>query len=314
MPTVIETKQLREAIILPVGITTPAFVDKITKGGENTHIEEAKFYMRPLLSRKPVIDGEAAKSINPEDDNGNNVEYQWEESNVSTEGEFMAWWWGKSDSIPFETPEFPITFSDHGPGVGIETGGIVDGISDHMPITLQGLKNDPSFGERRLQKYATLVQIRVTGTYVRPDEEITNYSLPLLDYFSKRVALELCTPGIDYWGRQHRTITAQSPFEISSFPDMIAALEKLRDRLKEELEQDWRELAFLVPSLPQRKAVAMPASSVEFSEETDSNGELIRLQRPLPYTTKNPALTQHLETGWVGAFGELSLGFYPGFA
>lgn len=312
MPTLLDTKPIRQTIILPVGIIDPAFTD-IIKQGERTieDIEEVKFYMRPLLSREPVIKGEKGGKIEPVDEEGNNVKYQWTLENVSTEGEYMAWWWFKREKNEYETPEFPITFSDHGPGTGVKTGGIVDGASDHLPTTINALRNENNFGERRLQKYATLIQIRVTGTYVQPDEEISLYSLPLLDYFSKRLAFELCSPGIDYWSRQHKTITAQGPTEISSFPEIIKSLENLRERLRCELEQDWRDLRFLVPKLPQRRAIPMPSSSMEFEECTEQNGTLIRRESPRGYMTKDPYLTQPLKTGYWGAFDPLTLGFYP---
>ena len=312
MPTAIDTKPIRTPIILPIGIVDPPFTD-IIKRGEKTvvGIEEVKFYMRPLLSRNPVINGEKGSPIEPVDEEGNNVKYQWTEANVNEEGEFMAWWWFKKENNPFETPEFPITFSDHGPGTGVKTGGIADGAADHLPVTYERLRSDPTFGERRIQKYATLIQLRVLDTYCQPDEEITNYSLPLLDYFSKRLAFELVSPGIDYWGRQHKTITAQGPTEISSYPDMIQTLERLRERLRKELEQDWRDLRFFLPSLPQRKSIPMPASSVEFEEWTEPNGNLRRRHHPLGYTTMDPSLTQPLQTGYWGAFDPLTLGFFP---
>lgn len=311
MPALLETRPIRQAIILPVGIIDPPFTD-IIKQGESTvsGIEEVKFYMRPILSRIPFINGEAGSKIEPFDNEGNNVKYQWTIEQTA-EGEYMAWWLFKKEGNAYETPEFPLTFSDHGPGVGVKIGGIVDGAADHLPVTFNALRNESNFGERRLQKYATLIQIRVTGTYVQPDEEIERYSLPLLDYFSKRLAFELCSPGIDYWGRQHKTITAQSPTEISSYPEMIKVLENLRERFKEELAQDWRDLKFLVPKLSQRKAIAMPSGSIEFEECTQQNGNLIRREAPLPYMSKDPYLTQPLQTGYWGAFDTLTLGLYP---
>lgn len=315
MPFTVETS-IRNPILIPLGITEPVFTDTLTKNGETidpADITEVKFYMRPLTSRIPMINGESGEVIDPLNEEGNNVKYEWQEEDVSSEGEYMAWWGFIEEGEEQQTPEFPIIISDHGPGTGVETGAIVDGVSDHMPITAEALKKSPAFGERRMQKIATLIQLRVLKTYVSPDLELSTYELPLLDYFSKRVALELCTPGIDYWARQHKTATTQGPTEITSFPDMIQALEKLRDRLVIELEENWRELAYFVPEIKQRKAVPMPASSLEFHERPESNGKLVRREFPLGFITKDPNLTQPLATGWRGNYDLFTLGFWPAF-
>jgi hypothetical protein len=307
---------VKNPIIVPLGIITAPFTDVITKGGKTwntSEAEEIRFYLRPLLSRNPVIKGEKAKVIWPVDEQGNNVKYEWTLENVAAEGEYMAWWDILENKVHYETPEFPITISDHGPGIGVQTGGIFDGVADYMPITFSALKTDPKFGERRIQKKATLIQLRVMGSSVSPDEEITAYSLPILDYLSKRTALELCAPGIDYWARQRRTVTAQGPTEISSFPDMIKALESLRDRLIYELEQDWREIQFLVPGTVQRRAIPMPSSSTEFYECNDVHGNLIPRPEAQPYVTRDPNTVQPLITGPYAEMNNWPLGIYPSF-
>jgi hypothetical protein len=308
MPTTVESS-VKNPIILPLGVPGP-FTDVITKnnGEKVDNIEEVKFYMRSFFSREPFIEGESGEVIDGEEEN---VKYELTEENVATEGEYFAWWGFKVDGVEYQTPEFPIIISDHGPGIGVETGAIVDGVSDHMPVTAEALKRSPTFGERRMQKIATLIQLRVLKEAVSPNQEIVAYELPLLDYFSKRVALELCTPGIDYWARQHRTSTTQGSTEIASFPDMIQALEKLRDRLVIELEENWRELSFFVPELKQRKAIPMPASSLEFYEQPEPSGNLVRREYPLGFVTKDPNRTQRLETGWRGNYDLFDLGFWP---
>lgn len=309
MPTTVESA-IKGPIVLPLGVAAK-FTDLITKSNEEEvdNIELVKFYMRSYFSRTPILDeitAEFNKNIN-----GQNVSVELSEEDLSVEGEYFAWWSFVEEGIPRQTPEFPIIVSDHGPGTGVETGAIVDGVSDHMPITAEALKKSPAFGERRMQKIATLIQLRVLKEYVQPDQEITSYELPLLDYFSKRVALELCTPGIDYWARQLKTQTAIGPNEITSYPDMIATLEKLRDHLVVELEENWRELSFFIPGLKQRKAVPMPASSLEFHETPEPNGTLRRREIPLGFVTKNPNDMQRLETGFAWGYGLFSLGFWP---
>lgn len=312
MPTVVDSS-IKTPIILPVGVAY-RFTDRIIKNNnESIKIESVKFYMRSYFSREPIIKGATGEAIS--DSLGDNVAVDLTVEELSTEGEYFAWWGFKSEGEEFQTPEFPLIITDHGPGTGVETGAIVDGVSDHMPVTVDALKKSPNFGERRIQKIATLIQLRVLKEYVQPDQEITSYELPLLDYFSKRVALELCRPGIDYWARQLRTATKVGPGpEVISYPEMIQALEKLRDRLVIELEENWRELAFFIPDLKQRKAIPMPASSLEFHERPEQNGTLRRRVYPVGFKTKNPNEWQQLATGWRGNYDLFSpLGFFPAF-
>lgn len=302
---------VKSPIVFPLGLAY-RFTDLITKNNnQSVDIESVKFYMRAFFSREPYIDGITAEVI--DNVSGENVGVDLSEEELSTEGEFFAWWGFKESGEEKQTPEFPIIVSDHGPGLGVQTGAIVDGVSDHMPITAEALKNSSSFGERRMQKIATLVQLRVLKESVSPDQEITTYELPLLDYFSKRVALELCTPGIDYWARQYKTATVISPNEVKSYPDMIQALEKLRDKLVIELEENWRELPYFYPELKQRKSVPMPASSLEFYECPEPNGVLKRRKIPLGFVTKNPNDTPKLQTGWRDNYDLFTLGFWPAF-
>lgn len=307
MPTTVASS-IKNPVILPQGVAA-VFTDQISKntGEKIGKLENVKFYMREFFSRVPIIEGTGEYIANNEE----NVKFDLSSEDLSKEGEYFAWWGFKDEGVEYQTPEFPIIISDHGPGTGVETGAIVDGVSDHMPITAEALKRDARFGERRMQKIATLIQLRVLKEAVSPEEEIVTYELPLLDYFSKRVALELCTPGIDYWARQHRTATTQGPTEITSFPDMIAALEKLRDRLVIELEENWRELSFFVPELKQRKAVPMPGSSLEFFETPETNGKLMRREQPVGFVTRNPRDMQRLETGFYGNYDLFTLGFWP---
>ena len=311
MPTTVESS-IKSPVILPLGVTG-RFTDLITKNNDEKveNLEEVKFYMRAFFSRTPFVEGESAEFV--ENIDGYNVVYELQEENVAEEGEYFAWWSFIEGGFEYQTLEFPITITDHGPGTGVETGAIVDGVSDHMPVTAEALKKSVSFGERRMQKIATLIQLRVLKTSVPPEEEIIKYELPLLDYFSKRVALELCTPGIEYWARQQKTSTKQGPTEIISYPDIIGTLEKLRNRLICELEENWREIEYFVPGIKQRKVVPMPGSSLEFYETPEPNGKLIRRAEPLGFVTKNPNDMQRLETGFRGNYDLLTLGFWPAF-
>lgn len=262
-------------------------------GGDAT----AFMFVRPLSSRTPVVNGNAAVPLSPPDLENHNVRYDWQPADITAtgEGDFFGWWrfTPNGASEPWETMEFPILFSDHGPGLGTDTGAIVDGAAMYMPVTFDYLQKDSRFGDRRMQRLAELVKMKVLGYTMQPDQEEL-LPIVLLDFLSKRVALDLITPGVDFWSRQLRVATSSQTQETSSFPDMIASLKLLRASLARELVYDWRQVQLLIPGTPNRMVVPMPASSMDGSS----------------YVTKNPQENPRLRTGWTG-WGFDGLGVFP---
>ncbi len=302
MPTAIATA-VKSPVLVIVGRIRPSLEDTITRAtgsnlsgpAENMVGATVKFSMRPLLSRVPVIKEKTARGFAVSQTTGFNVAYDWGEGDVATEGEYMGWWTFilSGGTYPEDTPEFPITISDHGPGSGIKTGAIVDGVASEMPITFEALRNDIAFGDRFMQTKAELIKWKVLGATVTPDLEFTYHPL-LLDYFSKRVALELIGAGIDYWSRQHKTVVTTGTSEVASYPDMIASLKELDNRLRCACKDLWQEVQFVVPGLPQRRVVHLPTSDMVNKE---------------PITT-DPSLTLPLETGILVQW-DMALGVFP---
>jgi hypothetical protein len=163
-----------------------------------------------------------------------------------------------------------------------------------MPVSLSALRKDDRFGDRWLQQQANVIQYRVMGSTVTPDQE-QNYHPVLLDFFSKRLSLALTKPAIEYWSRQHKTRTSTQTAEVAAYPDMIASLEKLANRLVIELAAEWRDLLLIVPGLPQRRVMVLPATT--YSDQTNPLNDRV---------AANPQATQQLLTGgygWGLAFG-----------
>lgn len=256
-------------------------------------------FVRPILSRAPVLNGVAATPIYPADSEGNNISYTWQTADITAigEGDCMGWWnFSLPGSGTLETPEFPLYFTDHGPGLGTKTGPIVDGVAAFMPITLNVLREDVRFGDAWLQQQATVVEYRTLGYAVAPDQESSMHPV-VVDYLSKRLALGLTKPGIEYWSRQQKTITSTQTSEVASYPDMIASLKELTSRLVCELSAEWRDLLLIVPGLPQRRVMPLPQSSIGGPHDHH------RTFRP---NTKDPRDMPILKTGgygWGLAFG-----------
>lgn len=275
-----------DPIIVTVGVTQPPLFGVIPAPDGSTQDMTgvtAVFFMRPLLSRTPVINAAPAVGLIPADSQGRNVRYDLQSSDVTLEGNFMGWWgYTLPSSQLAETPEFRILISDHGPGLGTPTGVVVDGLAEFMPITFSALRRDGRFGDRFLQKHADYVKRVVMGVVVSADAE-QSYDPLLVEYLSKRTAQRLIAPAKDYWARQHRTVQTQGPSEMASYPDMLKALDDLAYRLRCELVDDWRQLQFLVPGLPQLRVEPMPASSV--GDGIDSG-----YRTPDPQRTRRPSL------------------------
>jgi hypothetical protein len=257
------------------------------------------FSVRPLASRAASISN-AAVAIYPTDTDGHNVRYDWQPSDILTlgEGDFMAWWtFTLPSSSAMDSPEFPLLITDHGPGTGTKTGAIVAGVTAFMPVTLSALQNDDRYGDLWLQQQAEVIKLRTMGTTVSPDSE-QDLGVVFIDYLSKRLAFHLTTPGIEYWSRQWRTTTSTQTSEVASYPDMIASLRQLRQRLVHELAQEWRDLMAIQPGLAMRHVMPLPATTLG-DPTNPHNG----------YISRNPRSNDPLYTGGRG-FG-LEYGVYP---
>lgn len=265
---------IRDPIVVQLGQTQPSLFDIITYNSQTVDFSEpgstAVFFMRPILSRTPIINGASAVTLSPVDSDGHNVRYDWQADDVAIEGQYMGWWGYEflGGSLA-ETPEFAIVITDHGPGYGTQTGVIVDNIAQWMPTTLNALRTDPDFGDRFLQSHADYVKRVVMGTVVTADLEY-QYDPALIEYLSKKTALRLITPAKDYWARQYRQVMTQGPSESATYPDMMKALDDLHERLCRELPVDWLQLQRLLPTLPQLRVEPAPATSL--GDENAWNG------------------------------------------
>lgn len=283
-----------DPIVQIVGLIQPSLYYTVTFGGETVDMTGAtvSFFMRPLLSRAPVVN-EAGVAIAPADDNGRNVRYDWQISDVAIKGRYSGWWgYTQPGSSMIETPEFPIVITDQGPGFGTSTGVIVDGIAQWLPTTLGFLRRVPNFGDRFLQHHADYVKRIVMGTVVTADAE-ASYDPALIDYLSKRTTIRLIPAAKDFWGRQYRQVMAQGPSEQGSYPDMLANLDALERRLCAELPTDWLQLQQLVPGLPQLRVSPAPVSSLG-----DGSSIFDGPVTPNPQYNQRPRLGGPRWSGW----------------
>jgi hypothetical protein len=258
--------QQQEPVIVYVGVTQPSLYHVVQSSVDGSAPSLAgavvTFLMRPLTSRTPVVES-AAVAMSPPDNDGHNVRYDWAPTDVAVEGLYMGWFLYQlaGESTPTESDEFAITITDQGPGVGVQIGSIVDGVSAWIPTTVARLKEDPDFGDRFLQQHSAYVQQVVLGDVLSPDAEATLNPM-LLDYLSARLARRLIVPAKEYWGRQYRQVLTNGPGESASYPDMLALLDDVAMRIEHELPSMWRQLQAVVPGLAQTRVEPTPLSSL----------------------------------------------------
>lgn len=102
-----------------------------------------------------------------------------------------------------------------------------------LPITWDALSKDTRYGDDLLQATINHTKENVFGAVVSPTAEAA-YPLMAVDYAAKMAAIELCTPGIDFWMNEPASESATGTNENHTFVDRAATLNQLRRNLLEE--------------------------------------------------------------------------------
>lgn len=162
----------------------------------------------------------------------------------STVGEWAVSWdvdeagrwvfeWLTSDPSIREGGEFDVKGSlISSPIVGI----VGRAVASIMPLTWDNLKESPIYGEAQLSRRIQMVKHRILGSTLADSDE-SEYSLLLVDYISKCIALDLIPTAIEFWMRQKVTITTTGTSETTAFTDPIPALKDLAKKLTIDVAQ-----------------------------------------------------------------------------
>jgi hypothetical protein len=206
----------------------------------------------------------------------------WLTSEIMVPGMYRAWWTiTLAGGRRLDVPEFDITITEHAPGVGRRTGLIARRVEALMPGVVKKLRELQSFGDWELQNRVELAKRRHLPDlkYVAVDSEITLDPI-VVDVLSKITAIDIIPTAIEYW--MNMRVSAQAAEERSEYPDRIAALQDLYDRLVNELPLLMSEMALLVGIKSTRSSSSGPV--------TDTAG--------LPLITPDPL-------GFYSSFGQL---------
>jgi hypothetical protein len=262
-----------DSTFIYTGSTAEPVQDEITVNNRPLDLSDAtvEFFMREADSEVLKIDGAAATIVEPE--NGT-ISYEWEDVDVDTPGEYFAWWriTETATTDPIDTPEFEVIIGQHAPGYRVRTGAIYRRAKGIIPISWSALENSDKYGDARLQERIETVKLRVLGaTVLVEDEEI--YDIRVQEYLAKLAAIQIIPTAVDYWMDQKVTVSATGTNETVSFPDRIAALWKVYERLLAEVASDQTEIEEILGVEGTRPGIHTPA----FSEGTD-----IGFRTPLP--------------------------------
>jgi hypothetical protein len=114
-----------------------------------------------------------------------------------------------------------------------------------LPVTWNALSSDSRYGDVLISQTIDFVKAMVFGEVVLSDDEGT-YPVVVIDYIAKLAAIELCTPGIDFWMNEPVSESATGTNENHTFTERVAALQELRRNLIEQTRAVAGDIASIV--------------------------------------------------------------------
>lgn len=158
-------------------------------------------------------------------------------------------------------------------------GAIAERTRGIIPVTWDALMRDPRFGDGLLQTAIDTAKENVTGETVTPNGE-ANYPLIVIDFIAKVAALEIISPGIDFWMNEPISESASGTNENHTFPDRAKTLQELRRVLLEETRAKADEIAEVLGYRRSRARGVPRSNTLDDEFLTPSHQEFPRLYAP----------------------------------
>jgi hypothetical protein len=117
-------------------------------------------------------------------------------------------------------------------------GAIEDRIQMHIPIAYNALVNASEFGPPTMKLAVDTVKYQLFGTIVEQSLEASAYDGIRLDFAGKIAAVKIIPAAADFWSDQYTNFTRHGVDETGTFPDRIAHLWRVHERLLREIEDD----------------------------------------------------------------------------
>lgn len=162
-------------------------------------------------------------------------------------------------------------------------GAIADRVRGILPLTWDALSKDSRYGDGLLRETIDTVKETVTGTNVLPAAEVS-YPKIVVDYLAKVVALELISPGIDFWMNQPVSETATGVSEADAFVDRADKLIAQRKELLEETRRLWPLVSDLIGY---SRITSGPVPLINTLDEPFLTPSPLEFQRPFKVTTRS---------------------------
>lgn len=105
----------------------------------------------------------------------------------------------------------------------------------NLPNSWDAIANNSYYGEPLLKSKVDFVKFRIFSTIVDSTIEESVYNPLQMNYAAKYTALQIIPVAMDHYKSLRQTITTTGTNESVSYPDRIAALEKLKDQLTAEV-------------------------------------------------------------------------------
>lgn len=224
-----------DRVIVYTGSDEQPLQDQIKIGGRpfNIGASTVKFRMREAQGTTLKVDAAAVV----DDATQGRVSYAWNDLDLNTPGEYYGWWHIIITGGEIDTDEFLVIVAEHAPGLRTRTGSIYRTARGILPVTFYALETSDKYGDALLQEKIEVAKMRVFGVQILVENE-GNYDVRVVDFVAKVAALEIIPGAVDYWMNQHQTITTQGTQEVVSYPDRIAALWKIYERLTIEVAKE----------------------------------------------------------------------------
>jgi hypothetical protein len=163
------------------------------------------------------------------DVDANAVYYDPQDGDFNAEGYYRAWIHvDLGGGTTQDTDEWDLVVFSHSPGVGVRIGAVARMARRRVPIAWDALRNYVEYGDPGLQEIVELVKLRSLpdGMIVTAADE-ESLDVRVTNYVALLAAIEVLKVAMEYWTGQYVTQTAVGSAEVRSYPDRIAAAEKL---------------------------------------------------------------------------------------
>lgn len=252
-----------EPIIIYLNNTAQPLSDQIKIGNRALSIPigaSVFFKMREADNETIVVDSEAEVI----DAAKGKVNYEWDETDLDTAGEYFGWWEITGGDSLVESEEFLIIIAKHAPGFRTTVGPIYQAAKAIMPITWNRLEDSYSYGDKQLQNKIDVAKFSLYGTEMSVADEY-NMDIRVVDYLAKVAVVSVIPAGKDYWASTSSSKVTTGTDEQVTYPDRINMLDELHQQLTQEIAAYRDEISAIIdlPSVRSNNSIPQVSNGTD---------------------------------------------------